>query len=1033
MKDETILKSLREIQVFSLLDEDSLVRLADAAELSSVKAGEVIFNQGDSADRFFLVYSGKVRILKQLDGREINLGVKSRNDHFGETALIFGSVRNAAARAVEDSVLLSIGKEDFDAYVFSSPETREYFDKFIKSASIQRFIKTCTGLAALPPKDLQALVKGFQPEFFAEGDVVFRQGALPDKFYLLERGKVKVVRWEDGEQSIINFLKKGDFFGEKAFLEETTRYADVVCLTDCHIYSLDKETFGTLVAASEKLKKVLNDRINSYLTDPPPIPYHEVIKQELEASKKISVASEEPASRETRPESPSKQRSPFLNIYYQYVHFPFIRQPDEMACGTTCLMMISRHYGKKFSNSRLRDLAHVDQSGSSLANLANAAEELGFMTRGMKIGYEALTDLSLPCIIHWQGYHYIVVYKADKKHVWVADPALGLRKYTKNFFVENWNGITLCLEPTPKFDKNEEDVSSFKNFKPFIAPHTKILFEVFVASLLLNVFGLATPIFTQNIIDKVLYHNNPSLLDMMLAGMVLVIVFRVLVGGLRQYLIVHTSMKIDLTMLIAFYKHMLALPLGYFKVRKIGDFLTRFGENQKIRNFLTNTALSLLLDTISIVVYFLIMFYYNSKMALLVVFVVPVFAIITLVFTPILKKLNIDSFAARAEADSLLIESVNGIDTVKALNTEQVTRWKWENKFINNLNIDFKLFNTALYFHSLGEFVSSLSSTLVLWYGAQQVMAGAISVGELMAFMALLGSVIAPIDRVIKAWDNVQQILVSIDRLNDIFTAKTEFPEESEDAGAILSQINGEIVFDKVFFKYGGEDAPYILANINLKIRPGQKVAVVGRSGSGKSTLVKLLPRFYDVGEGTIFLDGHDIRSLRLSDLRRQIGFVLQDNFMFNGTIRENIAMGDPDEILEKVTLAAKLANAHSFITSMALGYETKIGESGIQLSGGQKQRISIARALYRNPKIIIFDEATSALDSESEQAIQKNMRTILQNRTAIIIAHRLSTVRDADWIVVLDNGEIVEQGGHEELMQKKGLYHYLNHQQLEI
>jgi len=477
---------------------------------------------------------------------------------------------------------------------------------------------------------------------------------------------------------------------------------------------------------------------------------------------------------------------------------------------------------------------------------------------------------------------------------------------------------------------------------------------------------------------------------------------------------------------------MLALPLGYFKVRKIGDFITRFGENMKIRNFLTNTALTLVLDVILIIVYLSLMFYYNIQMTILVLLFIPIFSIMTLLFTPILKRLNIDSFTARAESESHLIESINAIDTIKSMNIEYPTRWKWEDKFIKTLNIDFKLFNTAMYFHSIGDFVGTLSSTLILWYGANKVMDGALSVGELMAFMALMGSVITPINRIITSWDTLQQTLVSVDRLNDVFTAKTEFPESTEEAtGIVLKEPKGELLFENVYFRYGGDDDPYILSNINLKIDPGQTVAVVGRSGSGKTTLVRLLSRFYDVTEGKIMIDGCDIKNLNLSHLRRLVGFVLQENFIFNGTIRENISLGDPEETMEKVIEAARLANAHDFITNLALGYETKVGESGLQLSGGQKQRIAIARVLYSKPRIIVFDEATSSLDTESEQAIQKNLSTILKDKTAIIIAHRLSTVRNADRIAVIDNGEIVEQGTHEELMEKKGLYHYLNHQQL--
>ncbi|MBI5057518.1 MAG: peptidase domain-containing ABC transporter [Nitrospirae bacterium] len=1035
MESKEIQNFIRKLPLFSVYSDEDLSGLVAVVHLKQVQTGEVVFSQDDPGDNYYIVYSGKVRIVqKAADGQEVNLGVRTRGDHFGETALITDSRRNASARASEDSVLLVISKKDFNAYLFSRPELREYFDKFIRAASIHRFLKSCTELSSVSPKELQELVRSFTAEHFREGDVVFRQGSEGDKFYLIESGKVKVLRWEDNRQEVINFLREGDFFGEKALIETSKRFADVVCLTDCHLFSLSKDAFQSIMRNSPKLKKIIEDRIQSYLTDKPPVPYEEIIKQELASFRKTKVGPGAPQEGPAAADEKKKHAKKLTSFYRRNIRFPFIYQYDEMTCGTTCIMMIAKYYGKNFSSAKLRELAHVDLSGSSLAGLAAAAEQVGFLARGLKLDYAGLSSVRLPCIVHWQGFHYVVVYKANEKSVWVADPALGLRKYSREYFEKSWNGITLTLDLTPEFEKQKEEKTSYRNFIQFVTPYKAILIEIFLASLLLNIFGLATPIFTQNVIDKVLMHQNVSMLNIMLTGMLIVLVFRILTMIVRQYLIVHTSMKIDLRMLVYFYKHMLALPLGYYKVRKIGDFITRFGENMKIRKFLTDTALTLVLDSILIIVYLSLMFYYNMQMTGLVLLFIPVFIVMTLVFTPVLKRLNIDSFAARSESESHLIESINAIDTVKAMNIEYPVRWKWEDKFIKALNIDFKLYNTALYFNSIGDFLGTLSSTVILWYGAHKVMDGSITVGELMAFMALTGSVITPVNRMITSWDEIQQTLVSIDRLNDVLTAKPEFPESMDDAsGVVIHEPRGGIAFENVFFRYGGDDDAYILSNISLKIEPGQTVAIVGRSGSGKTTLVKLLARFYDASEGKILVDGFDIKNINLSNLRKMVGFVLQENFIFNGTIRENISMHDQGETMDKVIEGAKLANAHDFISNLAMGYETKVGESGLQLSGGQKQRIAIARVLYSKPKILVFDEATSSLDTESEKAIQQNLDAILKDRTALIIAHRLSTVRHADRIVVLDNGEVVESGTHEELMEKQGLYHYLNYQQLNI
>ena len=1026
---------IRQVGIFSLYGDEELDGLLKTARLRSYHAGELVFEEGDPGDAFYVIYSGRVRILKRgEEKKEINLALLTRGDQFGETALITDHPRNAAARAVEETTLVIIDKESFNEHIFAVPRLREHFDKFTRYSSIYNYVRSCSHLSAVPPAELRELVNGFQSEFVQANEVVFRQGSEADKFYLIEKGKVKVIRWEGSRQEIINFLREGDFFGEKALVEEGVRYADIVCLTDCHFFTLGKSDFQKLILKSPKLKKTIEDRIGSYVAGKPPIPYRELILQELEAEKKPEKL-EAPPTEEIREGRERANRFQGLaSFYHRHVRFPFIRQHDEMTCGTTCLMMIARYYGKHFSSNRLRELARVDVSGASLANLASAAEQIGFSARAMRLGLDRLGSVPFPCIAHWQGYHYVVVHKMDDKHVWVADPALGLRRYEREFFKNNWTGIALILEPTPALEEQVEDASSFRRYLQFIRPHRLVLAEVFAASVLINILGLAIPVFTQNIVDRVLVHHNLSMLNVMFAGILIVLLLRMLMTTIRQYLIVHTSIKVDLHMLVFFYKHLLSLPLGYYKVRKIGDFITRFSENLKIREFMTNTALTITLDAVLVVVYLSLMCYYSLEIVGVVVAFIAAFSLLTVFFTPVLKRLNIEAFSARAESESHLIESIHAIDTIKAMNLEYPTRWKWEDKFIRTLNIDFRLYNTAGYFNAFGGFLAGLSSAVVLWYGARKVMDGALTVGQLMAFVTLMGSVLTPIASIMGAWDRIQQTLVSVDRLNDVFEAKPEFPEMSgRPPGIFLKDVQGAVEFQGVYFRYGGGDSPHILSNINMKAAPGQTVAIVGRSGSGKSTLVRLLPRLYDVTEGKITVDGVDVKNVHLGCLRRMVGFVLQENFIFNGSVRENISMGDPEENVERVIEAARLANAHDFISSLAQGYETHIGESGLQLSGGQKQRIAIARVIYSNPKIIIFDEATSSLDSESERAIQKNLGTLLKNRTAFIIAHRLSTVRDADHIVVLDRGEIIEQGTHDELLQKNGLYHYLVHQQLNL
>jgi ATP-binding cassette, subfamily B, bacterial HlyB/CyaB len=1023
---ESLISFLRTVPLFSMYGETELEGLLRGSALRSYKTGELICRQGEPGTSFYVVWSGQVRILMEDDnGREVNLGGLTQGDHFGESAMLTERTRNATARAIEDSVLIEFSAETFQTYFIANEGQRSYFDAFLRSTSLQRFLKSCTDFSVVPARELRSFVGSFTLEAFKEGEAVFRQGAAADKFYLIEEGKLKVVKWEKGRQSVVNFLHSGDFFGEKALIEHTERNADVVCLTDCRLASVTRDRFDAIMAGSPQLRKVIADRIVSYQTTVPPIPYQELIKQEL-ADRQAAAARPEEGAVAEHGEPGGRVR--------RRITFPFLWQSDEMSCGSTCLAMIARYYGKRISANRLRDLAFVDAGGASLAGLGSAAEQLGFSCRAVRLSWTTLREVAAPCIVHWQGFHFIVVHRTSRSHVWVADPGLGMRRYTREEFCESWSGIALLLDPTEAFTRQREDRGYARDFARFLSPHRLVLFEIFLASLLLNLFGLVTPLFTQAIIDRVLGGGDTGILDIMLVGVLIIMVFRTAVALVRQYLIVHTGMKIDLRMLVFFFTHLLSLPFGYFRARKVGDFITRFAENQKVRVFMTNTALGLVLDLLMMVVYLAVMAGYDPHMTFVVLGFIPVFAAVTLAFTPVLKRRSIDAFNAQTEADSQLIESINAIETIKAAGIEGKVRARWESAFINSLNVDFTLYSAAGWFRALGELLASLATVALLWFGARRVMQGEISVGQLMAFIALAAGVITPLNRLVAAWNDIQQMRVAVDRLNDVLRAD---PESSTlrggTPGLSLRSPRGEIAFDKVFFRYGGPDEPYILSNINLRVPPGGKLAIVGRSGSGKSSLVRLLVRLYDTSEGRIAIDGTDIRQLNLVSLRRSVGYVIQENTLFRASIRENVSLFDPEESLERVIDAARRANAHEFISSLAMGYESRIGEGGIQLSGGQRQRIAIARALYTDPPILVFDEATSALDTESELAIQRNLDALLAGKTAIIIAHRMSTVRDADCIVVLDNGEIAERGTHEELLARNGLYHYLSHQQLNL
>jgi len=712
--------------------------------------------------------------------------------------------------------------------------------------------------------------------------------------------------------------------------------------------------------------------------------------------------------------------------------YPFFAQQSASDCGAASLVMIARYWGKRFSINRLRDLANVDRNGASLRGLSAAAESIGFSTKPVKASLDQLAKQNLPAIAHWEGKHYIVVYKITRKQVIIADPALSQLTLTHAQFKAGWTGVALLLQPTVLIDRSQSDQTSFWQFFELAKPHGIVLLEVFIASLFIQIFGLITPLFTQMILDNVVKHQSQLTLTAFGVGLLIFTLFRVAMTGLRQYLLDQTANRVDLALIVGFIRHTFRLPLSFFESRYVGDIISRVQENHKIQRFLTGEALSILLDLLTVFIYVGLMLWYSWQMALLALVIVPPFVFLTLIATPFLQKTSRDIFNALSGESSYLIEALTGIRTVKSLAVEQTVRWHWEELLNKSLKSNFAgqvISNRLQIFSST---IEGLATTGLLWFGASLVIQGQLTAGQLVAFNMLLGNVIHPFQRLTVLWNQVQEVVIAIERIHDVIEASPEedFQYQSRQS---LPLIRGFLGFNNVTFRYHPESDVNVLENLSFDVKAGQTVALVGRSGSGKTTISKLILGLYPPTDGKVLIDGQDITSISLRSLRSQIGVVDQDTFLFGGTIRENIAIGHPSATLEEIMEAARQAGADLFIKKLPMGYETQIGEGGGMLSGGQRQRIAIARALLGNPQLLIFDEATSNLDAESERIIQNNLTNIRKNRTTIIIAHRLSTVRNADLILVLDKGVLVESGTHEELMTKRGQYFYLNQQQLDV
>jgi ATP-binding cassette subfamily B protein len=710
--------------------------------------------------------------------------------------------------------------------------------------------------------------------------------------------------------------------------------------------------------------------------------------------------------------------------------YPFFEQQSAADCGAACLVMVGRYWGKNLSINRLRDLANVSRSGASMRSLSAAAESLGFATRPVKASLDKFAQQSLPAIAHWQGRHYIVVYEITKKQVIVADPAIGQRQLTIKEFLAGWTGYALLLQPTTSLKKTQEANTPFWQLFDLVKPHFQVLLEVFIASVLIQVFGLITPLFTQLLLDRVIVQGSILTLNTVGFGLLIFGLFRVAINGLRQYLLDHTANRISVALMVGFIKHTFGLPLSFFESRYVGDIVSRVQENQKIQRFLTGEALSIGLDLLTVFVYVGLMFWYSPPMALMTLAIVPPFVLLTFSATPFLRRISREVFTAGTLENSYLIQSLTGISSIRSMAIEQTVRWHWE-ELLNNLikkNFSGQVISNQL--QLISSTIQSLASTGLLWFGAWLVIQNQLTIGQLVAFNMLLGNIIQPFQRLIILWNQLQEVIVATERINDVLEAQLEEDLE-HNPRQFLPRLIGRIRFHNVTFRYHPESEINILENLSFEILPEQTVAVVGRSGSGKTTLSKLILGLYLATDGRVLIDNQDVTSISLHSLRSQIGVVDQDTFLFGGTIRENITIAHPEASLEEIVEAAQLAGADEFIKRMPMGYETQIGEGGGMLSGGQRQRLAIARALLGNPRLLILDEATSHLDAESERIIQNNLKKILQGRTSVIIAHRLSTVRHADLILVLDRGVLVESGTHEELITKKGHYFYLNQQQL--
>ncbi len=653
----------------------------------------------------------------------------------------------------------------------------------------------------------------------------------------------------------------------------------------------------------------------------------------------------------------------------------------------------------------------------------------GFKAKIKRVDLQKLEKYPLPAIFMRPDQSYGVLLKLNAKAgklLLFAPPDKQAQELTYTDFSEQSSGELIVLKHKLL---NAQVKFGFQWFFQEILNYKRIIGEVLLGSFVIQLFGLITPLFTQVILDKVVVHHTMTTLDVLGVAFLAVMIFEFLLNISRNYIFTHTANKIDAKLGAKLFKHLFALPFVYFESRKVGTIVARIRELDNIRDFITNKSVSVIIDTLFSVVFFAMMLLYSWQLSLMVLGFIVLIAILYVGITPSFRTRLQAKFDMGAQSNSYLVETVTGVQTVKSLAIEGAMQRKWEDYLGTYLQSSFKLNNMSNWSRGLSNLLQRAMTIAILYFGVKQVINNQMTIGQLIAFQMFSNQLTSPILRLVNLWNEFQQTLLAVDRLGDILN----HPAEVQSAQAItLPQLQGSVRLENISFRYG-LDTPNVLSKVSMNVPPGSSIGLVGRSGSGKSTITKLIQRLYIPQEGAIYIDDVDTRHMNPIWLRNHIGVVLQENYLFSGSIRENIALPKPDAPIELIIQAAQIAGAHDFIKELPEGYDTYVGERGSTLSGGQKQRIAIARALITNPRILIFDEATSALDYESERIIQTNLAKIKQGRTVFIIAHRLSTVRDCDVIIALDKGQIVEMGSHTELMRKRGYYHMLSTQQEEV
>ncbi len=850
----------------------------------------------------------------------------------------------------------------------------------------------------------------------------------------MRTGKLRVFVESDGERRDVAYVRAGDVVGERAVLTGSTRTAGVAALVPCTLLALDAALVRTLRdqsepfrLATEQLERLYQSRDHALV----PLDFADEVLPAEAGTAQVSEAALDDAEEAAASLGPfASSEGWFVKKDRRIRRFPTVRQLDAMDCGAAALGMVCRYFGRPVSLTRIREVVGTGYDGTSLSGLCDGARAIGLAARAVKVSSSNVDDMPLPAVCHIDGNHWVVLYDLDGQTAFVADPGAGLRKLERSAFLERWSGYAALFDYTESFEDAPVSSPGASWLWRFVRPHKSTLLQATGLALVVSGLQMVLPVFTQLIVDRVLIEKDIGLLHALVGGMFGVMLVMTLASLLQRYLLSFVAVRIDTSTFDFLTRRLLALPMPWFSSRRVGDIQRRLGGARQVRAFLVQNGVVMLRAVCQLAAALLFMSLYDVSLTLVFVGLVPLYVLLMRWSRARMRPLFNDLEEAYGKYASRQVDGIKGIEAVKTMGAEPRLRERLLGEFTAMAGQQFRSDYTRMVFGASIDTVGMLAKVLFLLLAAHQVIAGDMTIGGLVAFTALAALANEPILTLVRLYDQVQLMGVLVARLSDVFEATPEQGEQRDELRPVPT-LEGRLSFKNVGFRYGGSNAPMILSGVTVDIPPGTRVALVGRSGSGKTTLIKLLTGMLVPTEGRILFDTVDMTTLDVRALRRRMGCVLQESYLFGDTIQTNIAFGDPQPDPDRVVQAARAAAADTFIRRLPLGYQTRIGESGLRLSGGQAQRINIARALYNDPRVVIFDEATSALDSESERAVKESMDRFLAGRTSIVIAHRLSTIRDADLILVLEQGRLVEQGSHDELLEREGLYHYLVSQQL--